>query len=81
MYLCEFRTGSPVSSGYMIRKWVTVLPIQNDIVRIAGQMHTVSDRYIGMDDHAVVFVKPAPEISGHKVWVFPRRRKYDREDD
>jgi hypothetical protein len=58
-----------------------MIPQQGDIVRFEAEMYTVSARYIGMDDHVVVFVKPAPEISGHKAWVFPKRRKYDREDD
>ena len=81
MYMCEFRTGSPTRSKYMARKWVQLVPQRKDIVRLDGQMYTISRRYIGMDDHIVLFITPAPEVLGNKLWVFPRRRKYAREDD
>ena len=81
MYLCEFRKGMPSYSENIRSAWVPTIPQQGDIVRLGAEMYTVSARYIGMDDHVVIFVKPSTEISGHKAWVFPKRRKYDREDD
>lgn len=81
MHLCEFRRGGPTSSKYVTKRWVTVVPQRKDIVRLNGEMYTVSDRYIGIDDHVVLFIEPAPAIAGNKYWIFPRKRDYAREDD
>ena len=81
MYACEFRKGSPLSSGYVTQKWVPVIPQRKDIVRLGGEMYTVTDRYIGIYDHVVLFIKPMPEIAGDKHWILPRKRNYAREDE
>jgi len=80
MYPIEFRVGNPVSSSYLDRKWVPIIPQRRDIVRLGGKMYTVGHRYIGLDDHIILFLKRDPSISD-KHWVFPLRRKYAREDE
>jgi hypothetical protein len=80
MYHVEFRVGNPVSSEFLDKKWVPVVPQRKDIVRLGGKMYTVEHRYIGVDDHIVLFIKRDPGISGDKHWKYPLSRRYARED-
>ena len=78
MNLIEFRVGTIRNSLFYMRKWTPFLPQVGDHVRLNGLIYRVIDRYIGMDDHTVIFLENAFGVSANQEWVFPKKRSYNR---